>query len=274
MPRVLLIDDDPSASELLRVAMEEQGYDFEVAFSAAEGLALSLEKSPVLILLANRLPDQTGLDVFRVLRSRARTMYIPVMFLAGRNEAAHQNEILQAGADDFILKPFDVDILGLRIRNAIQRTERDGLHHPLSGLPTGRLIQERIRALADEYGWYKIDFDIENFGAFRESYGFMTGQEVINFAAGLIHDLVQAEGTPDDFIGQRADTEFVIITALANGPDLRLALESRFNEGILSFYNFMEREQGYLLVNNQSGEAVQMPLMRARLKVQEGEPED
>ncbi len=274
MSRVLLIDNDPSIETLLRPAMEEQTYDFQVAPTGGEGLALSLEKPPSLILLANRLPDLAGMDVFRTLRSRARTQHIPVMFLVERVDTGRKNEILQAGADDFILKPFDVDILSLRIRNAIQRVERDGLHHPQSGLPTGRLVQERIRALADEYDWYKIDLDIDHFADFRESYGFMTGQEVLTFTARLVHDVVQSEGTPDDFIGHRADTEFVIVTRLSNGPKVRATLEKQLNEGVLSFYNFMEREQGYLEADDGAGGRVQKPLMAARIKVQEGEPED
>ncbi len=273
MSRVLLIDDDPSTGELLQTVFQEQGHDLQVMASAADGLAASLDKPPALILLAVRLPDQAGLEVLRTLRNRARTQHIPVMFLARRSEADHQNELLSAGADDFILKPFDVDILSLRVRNAIKRVEREGLNNPQTGLSTGRLIQERVRALADEYDWYKIDLDIENFADFRESYGFMTGQEVLSFTAGVITETVQAAGTPDDFIGHRGDTEFIVITRLDKGPGLRSALEKRFNEGVQSFYNFMEREQGYLEMNDGSGELIQKPLMRVRIRVQEGEAE-
>src|SRR5262249_12901104 len=152
-----LIDSDPADVELIRTALAEQGHSVRTAANGNDGLVAALEKTPSLVLLALSLPDQSGLDVFRTMRSRARTEHVPVMFLAERGESSQQNAVLQAGADDFIVKPFDTDILSLRVRNAIKRTERDGLHHPQTGLPTGRLIQERVRALADEYGWYKID---------------------------------------------------------------------------------------------------------------------
>ncbi len=273
MSRILLIDADQSTGELLNDALHSQGYEVQIATTGSDGLLASLENSPSLVLIAHSLPDQAGIDVFKVLRSRARTMHVPVMFLAARGDAAQQNEILDAGADDFIIKPFDLDILSLRIRNTIKRTERDGLHHPQTGLATGRLIMERIRALADEYDWYKIDLEIDEFSTFREVYGFMTGQEVLNFAAALINDVVQAEGTSDDFVGHRADAEFVIITRLENGNQLRAALETQFNEGILSFYNFTEREVGFTEVDDGSGGRLQKPLMHAKIKVQEGEPE-
>jgi PleD family two-component response regulator len=273
MSRVLLIDSDPADVELIRTALTEQGHSVRAAANGNDGLTAALEKTPSLVLLALSLPDQSGLDVFRTMRSRARTEHVPVMFLAERGESSQQNAVLQAGADDFIVKPFDTDILSLRVRNAIKRTERDGLHHPQTGLPTGRLIQERVRGLADEYGWYKIDLIIDHFAAFREAYGFMTGQEVMNFAAELIGDVVRAVGTPDDFIGHRADDEFTIVTALANGPALKEQLENHFNAEVLNFYNFAERDQGYIVLPDAGGEQVRHPLMCARIKVQQGEAE-
>jgi DNA-binding response OmpR family regulator len=272
--RILIVDPDATISMTLEPYFKEQGFQAMVVPSGTAALSEVLGHPPSLILLAARLPDSTGLDIFRQLRSRVRTAHIPVMFLAEHKDADQQKDLLAAGADDFITKPFDIDILGLRVRNAIKRAERDGVTHPHTGLPTGRLIQERIRALADELGWYKIDFSIENFNAFRDNYGFMTSEEVITFAAHLLNEVVQSDGAADDFMGHRDDTDFVVITKLANGPALKAALEKRFNDEALSFYSFMEREQGYIEVIDGNGGKVQKPLMSAKIKVQEGEPEE
>ncbi len=272
--RILIIDGDALNAAMLRPYFAQQGFEAQVTETGSEGLDKALSNPPSLVLLAVSLPDGSGLDVFQKLRSRTRTSHVPVIFLAEPRDARQQNNLLEAGADDFIVKPYDIDILGLRVRNAIQRLERDGVHHPRSGLPTGRLIQERVRSLADEYGWYKIDFTIENFDAFRELYGFVSGEEVIAFATSLVVEVVQQAGTPDDFVGHRGDHEFVIVTRLEKGPQVRGLLEKRFNEGALSFYSFMEREQGYIEVDDGSGGRVRKPLMSARIKVQEGEADD
>src|SRR5262249_41682381 len=161
-----------------------------------------------------------GVNIFRQLRSRSRTAHIPIMFLADYRDSKDQKDLLAEGADDFIVKPFDVDLLGLRVRNAISRTEREELTHPRTGLPTGRLIQERERALSEESGWYKIDFNMLNFDAFREHYGFVASQEVVAFTARLINEVVKAAGTPEDFVGHRDDTNFVIVTRQENGSKL------------------------------------------------------
>jgi PleD family two-component response regulator len=273
MSRVLLIDSDPSSALLLETPLKEFNLSLQATSSGEEGLSAAWERTPTLILLALDLSDGDGLDVLKSLRARTRTAHIPVIILASRHYAARQNEVLQSGADDFVTKPFDIDIVGLRIRNNVQRSLREGFNHPQTGLPTGKLLQERIRELADDFGWYKIDLEIEHFGTFKEAYGFMTGQEVINFAAGVISDCVHEAGTPDDFIGQRSDTEYVVITSLERGAHLRDVLEARFNDGVQSFYNFMEREQGFIELDDGSGGRAQHPLMRARIKVQEGEEE-
>lgn len=273
MSRVLLIDSDPSSAILLEPPMKEFNLSLQATSSGEEGLNAAWERTPTLILLALDLSDGDGLEALKILRSRTRTAHIPVIVLGSRHHAARQNEVLQSGADDFITKPFDIDILGLRIRNNVQRAMREGLNNPQTGLPTGKLLQERIRELADDFGWYKIDLEIENFGSFKEVYGFMTGQEVINFTASVLFDCVHAAGTPDDFIGQRSDTEYVVITDLGHGPGLLELLSARFNEGVQSFYNFVEREQGFIELDDGNGGRAQHPLMRARIKVQEGEEE-
>lgn len=270
---VLIVDPDTSVEESLKPLLVEYGYDSRQAGSAFEGFQEVVNNPPALILISVGLPDALGLELFEQVRKRSRSAHIPVMFIGGYGEGKKQKEILEAGADDFVVKPFDADLLALRIRNAVQRTERDGLTHPRSGLPTGRLLRERIRSLADEFGWYKLDFIINNFDSFVSRYGFMAAEEVMVFANNLVNEVVSTMGNQDDFIGQRDDNTFIIITTLDRGAALAETLEQRFNEEVLAFYDFMEREQGYIEVEV-GDEFVQKPLMSAGIKFQEGEPDE
>jgi PleD family two-component response regulator len=271
--RILVIDDDNTIATLLQPHFAQENFEAHIVTTGQEGLQDAFTTPPALVLLSAKLPDMAGLEVFKQLRARARTTHIPIMIVAGHSEARQQNELLAAGADDFIAKPFDLDILALRIRNTIRRTERDGLNNPRSGLPTGRLVTERIRALADEFGWYIIDFSIDNFDPFTNNYGFMAGEEVVAFVSNLLNEVVAEKGSPDDFIGHRDGADFVIVTKLAKGPELSALLSNRFNDEALNFYSFIEREQGYLEIPDENGGVVQRPLMKAKIKTVEGEPE-
>src|SRR5215217_5577109 len=105
--RILLIDTDILTTTALEPYFKQQNTDIYCANSGADGLNDALAHPPSLILLAVNLPDGSGLDIFRKLRSRTRTAHVPVMFLAEHIEARQQKDILAAGADDFITKPFD-----------------------------------------------------------------------------------------------------------------------------------------------------------------------
>lgn len=270
MARVLLIDPDPSTALTLTQALHALHIDLESVENGAGGLAAVLERPPTLILLAMDIRDRDPVELLRVLRSRTRTAHIPVFMLAPRTLAGRQNDALQAGADDFILKPFDVDIVSLRVRNAAGRAERDGLTHPRTELPTGRLLEERLQELTARPDWYRIDLEIEHFAEFRHAYGFMNSQELIIFTAGVLADCIRDAGTPDDFIGQNSDTTYVVITDRAHGPALGAQIQQRFDDGALSFYTYVEREQGYTTLEEGNSTA-RRPLMRGRITSRQSE---
>lgn len=274
-PRLLIIDGNADLVQTLRLHFErEENYQVHSAGTGADGLSLAATLRPNLILLDMALPDMEGLDVFRALRDRARTGHIPVMVLAGRSEALLQNKVLEEGAYDFIEKPLDVDILTLRVRNALRRAEREGLTEPRTGLPTGRLLQERLGALARCAGWYKINVQIDSFGVFRDLYGFVTANEALRFAGNLIEQIVHEGGTPDDFVGHPTGSEeFVIITTPGPGPALARQIAERVTDELHSFYSFIERDQGYVLVEDGTGSETRKPLMAARTSTSQGTPD-
>lgn len=272
--QLLIIEMDARLVETLREHFEHEQYQVHVALTCREGLHLAQTVRPNLILLAARMGDMAGIEAFRTLRDTPRTGHIPVMMMAGQHEAMLQNQILEEGVYDFIEKPLDLDILTLRVRNALRRAEREGLTEPRTGLPTDRLIEEQVRSLANRLGWYRIDARIDGFNVFRDLYGFVTANEVLRFAGNLITQLVNEHGSPDDFVGHRnSSEEFIVITTLNSGPRLVEALNSRLTQELQSFYNFMERDQGYVLIQDGTGKEVQKPLMSAHFSVAQGQPD-
>jgi len=271
--RLLIIDEDARLVETLQQHFEFEGYRVFSALTCREGLALAQTAHPNIILLAAGMKDMSELEAFRALRDTPRTSHIPVMVIAGRGEAVLQNKILEEGAYDFVEKPLDLDILALRVRNILRRAEREGVTEPRTGLPTGRLIEERLQALPKESGWCKIEVKIDGFGVFRDRYGFVTANEALRFAGNLMVQIMNERGVSADFVGHRAGTEeFVIVTTLESGPALAEALAQQLSRELRSFYNFMERDQGYVLIENGAGGYVQKPLMSAQVNLSCAEP--
>lgn len=267
-PRLLVIDPDARLLQAFAARFEGEGYHVDTALNGQSGLDQAQTQHPDMVLLAARLDDMAGLDVYRALRAAPRTSHVPVMVLAGRSDMLLQNTLLEAGAYDVIEKPVDMDILGLRVRNALRRSERESVIEPRTGLPTGRLIRERLDALAREKDWCRLDVTVREFSIFRDLYGFVAANEALRFAGNLIAQFVTEHGNAGDFVGHYAGTEeFIVITSGAAGPELCNTLAERISRELHSFYNFEEREQGYVVIEDGAGGNAKRPLMSVQVRV-------
>ena len=207
------------------------------------------------------LPDIDGYEVCRQLRTNTRTSHIPIIFLTQKDERSDKLQGLELGADDYITKPFDIEELKLRVQNAIARAERESLTDPRSGLPSGRLIEEQLRAIIRREGWAYLDVRVNHFEAFKDVYGFVAADNVVRFTTMLLGEVVDELGNREDFIGHPGGNSFVIITDEADAAKMVEGLKARFREQVLSHYNFLDREQGFIVTTNDLGQKEQTPLM-------------
>ena len=254
--RILVVEDDFDISNMLRIYFSGQGYEVEVAPRGNDALAMTRKQIPDLIMLDIMLPDMNGYDVCRELRTTTRTSHIPIIFLTQRDERSDRIAGLELGADDYVTKPFDIEELKLRAQNAITAAKRQKDIDPKSNLPTGSLIEDHLRGLMrSAKPWTYLDIKIDAFDLFTEVYGFVAGDEVIRFMAMLMGEVVDEQGTPDDFVGHPGRDNFIIITHSEDSGKVEDKLKERFNEEVKQHYTFIDRERGHILVpDSSSGE--------------------
>lgn len=259
--RLLIVEDDFDISNMLQIYFTGQNYDVDVAPRGSVALEKTRTNLPHLIILDIMLPDIDGFEVCRILRTTTRTSHVPIIFLTQKDERSDKLAGLELGADDYITKPFDIEELKLRVQRAIQRSEQQSLTDPRSGLPSGRLIEDQLRRIIRQQNWALIDAKINHFDAFNETYGFVAGDDVLRFAGMLFNEVLDELGTPNDFIGHAGGDNFIIITAESAAPAIEKKIKARFDEEVLSHYNFMDREQGYILTASGGGQMNRVPLM-------------
>jgi PleD family two-component response regulator len=259
--RLLIVEDDIDISTMLKIYFSGLGYEADVAMRGVEALEKTRHVLPHLIVLDIMLPDIDGYEVCRTLRTNTRTSHIPVIFLTQKDERSDRLQGLELGADDYITKPFDIEELKLRVQGAIRRSERESLTDPRSGLPAGRLIEEQLRKIIRETGWAYLDLRINHFESFKDVYGFVAGDDVLRFAGMLIGEVLDGLGTSGDFLGHAGGDNFVIVTTEGAAPGIRQKLKERFAEEVQTHYNFMDRQQGFILAPNSEGQTEQFPLM-------------
>ena len=259
--RLLIVEDDADIANMLKIYFTGLGYDVDVAWRGSDALDKTRQVLPHLIVLDIMLPDIDGYEVCRTLRTNTRTSHIPVIFLTQKDERSDRLQGLELGADDYITKPFDIEELKLRVQGAIRRSERESLTDPRSGLPAGRLIEEQLRRTIRAAEWAYMDIRINYFDQFKDVYGFVAGDDLLRFSAMLIGEVVDELGTPNDFIGHAGGDNFIIVTTESAAPDIRQRLSERFSEEIQTHYNFMDRQQGFIVTPNAEGEMEKTPLM-------------
>ncbi|CAL9584436.1 response regulator [Streptomyces albus] len=133
MHRVLVVDDEPQIVRALVINLKARKYEVDAAHDGATALRLAADRHPDVVILDLGLPDMDGVDVIRGIRGWTR---IPILVLSARQTSDEKVEALDAGADDYVTKPFGMDELLARLRAAVRRAE------PPTGMPDGAGVIE------------------------------------------------------------------------------------------------------------------------------------
>ena len=241
--KILVVEDDLDVAEMLNAYFRVQNYDVYTVNWGEDGVRSCQTVHPDLVILDIRLPDIDGYEVARRLRADRRTQDIPIIFLTEKRERADRLQGLELGADDYITKPFDVQELRLRVRNALQRVSQGSLTNPISGLPEGALVDERLNKLLQQGGTVLLLVSLEHLDAFRESYGFVASDDVLRAFSLMIVNTIRELNIGGDLLGQIGPADFVLTVAPANLPALSERLYSRLNQSLDYFYPIKDREQ-------------------------------
>lgn len=201
--KILIVDDD----RFMRKIIEEHLENDNLQVITAEDFNSAMDKiyleSPDLILLDVVLPDMNGYEICRLLRNDTRTSHIPVIMLTSMGGTEDKIQGLEAGADDYITKPFEPLELVARVRTNLRRAKQEKTFNPLTGLPGNILIEEEIKheVEKEDHKFAVLYLDLDNFKAYNDVYGFFKGDEIIKFVVHLLEKNVKEYGNPDDFIG-------------------------------------------------------------------------
>ena len=125
MSRILVIDDSELVNNLLKEELTQAGYEVAQAMDANQGYAAALEFRPDLVLLDVQLPDLQGFDLIRVFKNNAQLRQVPIIMITGtHHQTDHKVKAFQAGADDYVLKPFEMPELIERVRALLRRSQQ------------------------------------------------------------------------------------------------------------------------------------------------------
>ena len=240
--KILIVEDDLDVAEMLNAYFRVQGYEVFTVNWGEDGVRAAQTVLPDLVILDIRLPDIDGYEVARRIRTDRRTSEIPIIFLTEKRERIDRLQGFEVGADDYITKPFDVQELRLRVRNALKRVSQGSLTNPVSGLPEGPLVEERLSEVIHKSGWALLHISISHLEAFREAYGFVASDDVLRAISLMVHNTMKETGSTEDFIGHISPTDFIVVVSPANMPPFQDRIKSRLEQSLDYFYPIKDRE--------------------------------
>jgi two-component system KDP operon response regulator KdpE len=184
-PLVLIVDDEPQIRRLLTVTLEANAYRVLAAVSGQEGVVLAAQHRPALVILDIGLPDLSGQEVLRRLREWSNT---PVIVLSVQDDEKGKVAALDAGADDYVTKPFNTDELLARLRVALRRsckTEEAAVVHAKNLVVD--LATRRVSVSGKEVKLSKIEYDLLRLLA-RHAGKVMTHRQILREVWGPGHE--------------------------------------------------------------------------------------
>ena len=137
---------------------------------------------------------------------------MPVIFLTEKRKRKDKLAGLELGAVDYITKPFDVQELSLRVGNALHRSKLRTMGNPVTGLPEGRIVQEKLEKMLAQPEWALVIAGFEGLDGFRDTYGIVAADDVVRAAKLIIGKALEASHADDEFLGHVETGYFIIIT--------------------------------------------------------------
>jgi diguanylate cyclase (GGDEF)-like protein len=251
---ILVVDDDEDIARFVEVNLKLHGFEVLLARDGAEALEVIERHRPDLAVVDLMMPRVDGLELTRRLRADPMTSALPVIMLTAKGMTVDKVVGLTAGADDYLVKPFDTLELIARVRSTLRRNQEFREVSPLTGLPGNSRVQreiaDRMRSGVD----YSVGYiDIDRFKSVNDVYGFARGDEFITALARSLHRAVLAAGLPPAFLGHIGGDDFVLVCSPEQVLPLTTQAVEEFERAADELYDPRDARRGYVEVPDRRG---------------------
>lgn len=268
MQKILIVDDDPDILDILRLTLEQEGFVVSEASDGEEALQKVSKEALDLVIVDYRMPKRDGIDVCSQIKKDILLRHMPVIMLTGLSELDYKLTGIDAGADDYIVKPFEPRELVARVKMILRRSTSDLDANPLTRLPGNVAILNEIESYIKMGRKFAVCYiDLNKFKSFNDRYGFERGDEAIRSTGRILIDAVAKEGNQNDFIGHIGGDDFILITTPDKVDTLCSRVIKEFDSTIPNLYDKGDRDKGFIVSKDRQGNTVELPLMSISIGV-------
>jgi DNA-binding response OmpR family regulator len=258
MAEILYADDDELFRELVRSVLEASGHSVRVVTNGDQALRELQDTIPDLVLLDYRMGEPDGFAVCRQIKRDPKYGHTPVLILTAEGEIDQRLEGFEAGADDYLAKPFDPRELRARVRALLELSRRGLERNPSSGLPGGEAINNEFERRRDTGEGFAICYlDLDNFKPFGERFGFPVSDAVIGEMGDLLVQIAQGS---DAFAGHVGGDDFILFCDTASARSHVERLQALFLDKVTEHVPTEIAEAGIYTGKDRNGLTREFPL--------------
>lgn len=260
MQDIYIIDDDDSSILVFRELFKNDK-DYKFTNVKSEEIDIALKNIPSLIIINEDAVDRDITELCKQIRDDEDNTITPVIVVSSNGDKNHRLKILQEAIEYYIKKPVDEEYLYYTVKNLSRLLTINRRISPLTGLPGNVQIHAELKKrLLNQESFSVLYFDLDNFKAYNDVYGFLKGDEIIVFTAETISRILHKNYEDGVFVGHIGGDDFVGIVPGIHCERVCQEIIANFDAKVDKFFTDEDKEKGYIEVENRKGIIEQFPL--------------
>ena len=267
---IYIIDNNNELIENLKESFKRELDEFYFKTVQTSEIEVALKNIPSLIIIDEDTTDVNIVEFCKSIRSNEDNSITPIIVVSSNRDREHVVNVLKTDVEYYIKKPLHEEYFYYTIKNIVGLLAKNRRVSPLTGLPGNVQIQtEMKKRLLNKDTFAMLYFDLDNFKAYNDVYGFANGDEIIKFTARTMSKHIHQLDSSESFIGHIGGDDFVAIIEPTDYDKLCQNIIAEFDKLVVDFYNEVDVERGYVEVANRRGIIEQFPLTSISIAVLE-----
>ena len=250
---IYIIDDDESSIPIFKELFKEDN-EYKFIGVKTEQIDIALKNIPFLIIINEDSIERNVAELCKKIRTDEDNKITPIIVVSSNSERNHRLEVLKESVEYYIKKPVDTDYLYYTIKNLNRLLNINRRISALTGLPGNVQIHAELKKrISNKEEFSVLYLDLDNFKAYNDVYGFLKGDEIIEFTAQTITKCIHEQFLEKSFIGHIGGDDFIAIVPTIHVDNICQSIIAHFDKEVTKFFTEEDLEKGYIEVANRKG---------------------
>ncbi len=237
LKKIVVAEDDDAIAHMVAATLGDAGFLCLRARDGEEALSLARREVPDCLVLDVMMPKLDGIEVCKRLKADVLASRIPILLLTALGGIDERVKGLDAGADDYLAKPFDLRELAARVRALVRASKRERDRNPTTNLPGSSAVEDHVDALLKRKQPCTLLYcDVDHFESYADAFGFHKADEVAADLGRLVLERARVFGGGSAFVGHVGGDDFIVVCEPAAAEDLAKELVDAFDGRVAGWY--------------------------------------